>query len=142
MLDKTDYIDGVKYKLIIFMLMNFLFIGMMFCRILTVVLLLVCMIVSFYSLLDREKCSPFECGFDPRNSARVPFSLRFFLLAVIFLIFDIEIVLLIPFPLVDRFSSGSEYLLRGGLFLLVLLFGLFYEWVEGSLEWTSWRKYY
>lgn len=135
MLDKTDYIDSVKYKLIIFMLMNFLFITGGFCVVLVLILLVVCLIVSFSGFLDREKASPFECGFDPRDSARTPFSLRFFLLAVIFLIFDIEIVLLIPFPIIDNFSGGREYLIRASLFLLVLILGLFFEWTEGSLEW-------
>lgn len=140
MLDKTDYIDSVKYKLIIFMLMNLLFNAIRFCILLVIILLLVCFIVSFRRIIDREKSSPFECGFDPNDNARRPFSLRFFLLAVIFLIFDIEIVLLIPFPLIDNISGGREYLVRGVLFLIVLLLGLFYEWQQGSLEWVRWRN--
>nr|AIZ58414.1 NADH dehydrogenase subunit 3 [Nodularia douglasiae]BCL84907.1 NADH dehydrogenase subunit 3 [Nodularia douglasiae biwae] len=90
--------------------------------------------VSFY--VGREKVSPFECGFDPIGSSRVPFSLRFFLLAVIFVVFDVEIVLL--FPVVMMMGSCwmwiSSYLALLG-FLVLLFGGVVHEWREGSLEW-------
>nr|UFI48616.1 NADH dehydrogenase subunit 3 [Haliotis ovina]UFI48629.1 NADH dehydrogenase subunit 3 [Haliotis ovina] len=89
------------------------------------------------SQMDREKMSPFECGFDPMSSARLPFSLRFFLLAVIFLIFDVEIVLL--FPAITKMMAAADFTSSAGVlcFLLILILGLFHEWNEGSLNWME-----
>nr|DAB41892.1 TPA_asm: NADH dehydrogenase subunit 3 [Uniomerus tetralasmus] len=103
------------------------------------VLLLVGLVLGMTSFMGgREKSSPFECGFDPVGSSRVPFSLRFFLLAVIFVVFDVEIVLLFPVVMV----IGSSYMWFDSyfvlLFFLMLLFwGVIHEWREGSLEWES-----
>nr|YP_009239755.1 NADH dehydrogenase subunit 3 [Turritella bacillum]AMM72633.1 NADH dehydrogenase subunit 3 [Turritella bacillum] len=94
-------------------------------------------IISKRTVGDREKNSPFECGFDPMKSARLPFSMRFFLLAIIFLIFDVEIVLL--FPVLMAFNKGLDFLLISGasVFLVILILGLFHEWNEGSLSWAQ-----
>lgn len=80
--------------------------------------------ISYFSIKDREKSSPFECGFDPKAAARLPFSTRFFLLTVIFLVFDIEIVLLLPIPISSIFLSSSYAIF---IFLLILLIGLIHE---------------
>nr|YP_009564042.1 NADH dehydrogenase subunit 3 [Puerulus angulatus]QAX91405.1 NADH dehydrogenase subunit 3 [Puerulus angulatus] len=94
-------------------------------------------IISKKTTIDREKSSPFECGFDPKGSARIPFSLRFFLIAVIFLIFDVEITLLLPLISIINLSNLFLWSLTGSLFLVILLFGLYLEWYNGALEWSS-----
>nr|WNL53984.1 NADH dehydrogenase subunit 3 [Microcerotermes sp. 1 MLW-2023a]WNL53997.1 NADH dehydrogenase subunit 3 [Microcerotermes sp. 1 MLW-2023a]WNL54153.1 NADH dehydrogenase subunit 3 [Microcerotermes sp. 1 MLW-2023a]WNL54192.1 NADH dehydrogenase subunit 3 [Microcerotermes sp. 1 MLW-2023a]WNL54218.1 NADH dehydrogenase subunit 3 [Microcerotermes sp. 1 MLW-2023a] len=86
---------------------------------------------------DREKSSPFECGFDPKNSARLPFSSRFFLIAVIFMIFDVEIALLLPMPITMMTSNIKSWMIVSSVFLLILIIGLYHEWNQGSLEWSN-----
>nr|YP_010175360.1 NADH dehydrogenase subunit 3 [Cincticostella fusca]QSL98500.1 NADH dehydrogenase subunit 3 [Cincticostella fusca] len=86
---------------------------------------------------DREKSSPFECGFDPNSSSRLPFSLRFFLIAVIFLIFDVEIALLLPLALLLNFSSILSWFYTTMIFLVILLLGLYHEWHQGALNWAT-----
>nr|APX39721.1 NADH dehydrogenase subunit 3 [Chrysolina herbacea] len=92
-------------------------------------------IVSKKTPMDREKSSPFECGFDPKSSSRLPFSLQFFLIAIIFLIFDVEITLLLPMILVLKWSNMINYSMIFAIFLFILLIGLYHEWNQGALNW-------
>nr|ASY98554.1 NADH dehydrogenase subunit 3 [Parymenopus davisoni] len=101
---------------------------------------IVMMLTNFLSkkiIEDREKNSPFECGFDPMSSSRLPFSLRFFLIAIIFLIFDVEIALILPMTIILTSSNMKMWMITSILFLLILTIGLYHEWNQGSLEWAS-----
>nr|YP_010736705.1 NADH dehydrogenase subunit 3 [Charinus ferreus]WEM34689.1 NADH dehydrogenase subunit 3 [Charinus ferreus]WEM34702.1 NADH dehydrogenase subunit 3 [Charinus ferreus]WEM34715.1 NADH dehydrogenase subunit 3 [Charinus ferreus] len=84
---------------------------------------------------DKEKLSPYECGFDPMTHPRIPLSLRFFLIAILFLIFDVEISLLFPVPF--SFLEAPLTWVPLSLFLLLLSLGLLHEWNMGSLEWAK-----
>lgn len=86
---------------------------------------------------DREKNSPFECGFDPISEGHIVFSLRFFLIAVIFIIFDVEITLLIPFRRGRRWGDTSIWTILGVFFLFILLLGTYHEWKQGALDWKN-----
>nr|YP_010865759.1 NADH dehydrogenase subunit 3 [Sclomina pallens]WGT89503.1 NADH dehydrogenase subunit 3 [Sclomina pallens]WGT89516.1 NADH dehydrogenase subunit 3 [Sclomina pallens]WGT89529.1 NADH dehydrogenase subunit 3 [Sclomina pallens]WGT89542.1 NADH dehydrogenase subunit 3 [Sclomina pallens]WGT89555.1 NADH dehydrogenase subunit 3 [Sclomina pallens] len=100
-------------------------------------LILICTTISKKSILDREKMSPFECGFDPKSSSRMPFSIQFFLLAVLFLIFDIEIVIILPMIIVMKGSIMKIWFLTVSTFIVILLIGLYHEWKNGVLEWAN-----
>nr|YP_009355566.1 NADH dehydrogenase subunit 3 [Acanthaphritis unoorum]BAX03897.1 NADH dehydrogenase subunit 3 [Acanthaphritis unoorum]BBU26079.1 NADH dehydrogenase subunit 3 [Acanthaphritis unoorum] len=97
-------------------------------------------IVSFWlpqMTPDYEKLSPYECGFDPLGSARLPFSLRFFLVAILFILFDLEIALLIPLPWGDQLPSPLTTVTWASTIIVLLTLGLVYEWVQGGLEWAE-----
>nr|YP_010443251.1 NADH dehydrogenase subunit 3 [Brunia dorsalis]UTE83770.1 NADH dehydrogenase subunit 3 [Brunia dorsalis] len=101
------------------------------------ILMLLSIILSKKSMSDREKSSPFECGFDPKSPARIPFSLHFFLITVIFLIFDVEIALI--FPIIPLFMLVNFILWTkiSFFFIMILLIGLYHEWNQNMLNWTN-----
>nr|AVK79285.1 NADH dehydrogenase subunit 3 [Pionus chalcopterus chalcopterus] len=86
---------------------------------------------------NSEKLSPYECGFDPLGSARLPFSIRFFLVAILFLLFDLEIALLLPLPWATQLKHPTITLIWTSTIILLLTLGLIYEWVQGGLEWAE-----
>nr|YP_009629984.1 NADH dehydrogenase subunit 3 [Culicicapa ceylonensis]AJT58182.1 NADH dehydrogenase subunit 3 [Culicicapa ceylonensis]AJT58184.1 NADH dehydrogenase subunit 3 [Culicicapa ceylonensis]AJT58185.1 NADH dehydrogenase subunit 3 [Culicicapa ceylonensis]AJT58186.1 NADH dehydrogenase subunit 3 [Culicicapa ceylonensis]AJT58187.1 NADH dehydrogenase subunit 3 [Culicicapa ceylonensis] len=86
---------------------------------------------------DPEKLSPYECGFDPLGSARLPFSIRFFLVAILFLLFDLEIALLLPLPWAIQLQSPMTTLAWTSVLISLLTLGLVYEWLQGGLEWAE-----
>uniref|UniRef100_UPI0030FF1649 NADH dehydrogenase subunit 3 n=1 Tax=Citellophilus tesquorum TaxID=506900 RepID=UPI0030FF1649 len=103
---------------------------------LSFLVMLMASLLSYKTIYEQEKNSPFECGFDPFSSSRLPFSLHFFLIAIIFLIFDIEIALLLPMILIYSSSIKLYWLITSITFILILLIGLYYEWYQGMLNWS------
>nr|YP_010127279.1 NADH dehydrogenase subunit 3 [Paraconotrochus antarcticus]QPO84683.1 NADH dehydrogenase subunit 3 [Paraconotrochus antarcticus] len=83
---------------------------------------------------DREKISSYECGFLPFGAPGSPFSVRFFLIGILFLVFDLEISYLFPWCVLYNQISPFAYWGMIG-FLGVLVLGLVYEWLKGALEW-------
>nr|ALO77516.1 NADH deshydrogenase subunit 3 [Mordellidae sp. GENSP01] len=105
----------------------------------SVILILMILLVNLISkktFMDREKSSPFECGFDPKSLARLPFSLQFFLIAVIFLVFDVEITLLLPMIISFKNVHLMNFTMTLMFFVLILLIGLYHEWNQNALTWT------
>jgi NADH-quinone oxidoreductase subunit A len=82
----------------------------------------------------KAKLSPYECGFDPFEDARIPFDVRYYLVAILFIIFDLEIAFLFPWA-VSLNKIGIAGIVAMGIFLLVLVIGFIYEWKKGALEW-------
>nr|WID84311.1 NADH dehydrogenase subunit 3 [Striatobalanus amaryllis] len=117
--------------------MKLLFISFSIAVLVSLLLITLSTLFSKKTILDREKASPFECGFDPKNTSRIPFSIRFFLIAIVFLIFDIEISILLPLGLITNSIPPMLWISTGGLFLLLVTLGLFYEWKEHTLEWIT-----
>nr|YP_010354120.1 NADH dehydrogenase subunit 3 [Gunda ochracea]UOG84777.1 NADH dehydrogenase subunit 3 [Gunda ochracea] len=100
-------------------------------------MMMISIILSKKSFMDREKCSPFECGFDPKSFARIPFSLHFFLITVIFLIFDVEIVLIFPIITLFKTVNLMTWMKTSFFFIIILLIGLYHEWNQNMLNWTN-----
>ena len=97
--------------------------------------LLVAPFIIAYSRPDPEKVSAYECGFNAFDDARMKFDVRFYLVAILFIIFDLEVAFLFPwilsFDAIGWFGFGSVL-----LFLGILTIGFIYEWKKGALEWN------
>nr|YP_009141023.1 NADH dehydrogenase subunit 3 [Adelphocoris lineolatus]AHL44248.1 NADH dehydrogenase subunit 3 [Adelphocoris lineolatus]ANT45797.1 NADH dehydrogenase subunit 3 [Adelphocoris lineolatus] len=105
--------------------------------IMSMMVMILCSLISKKTIIDREKMSPFECGFDPKSSSRLPFSSQFFLIAVLFLIFDIEIVIILPMVITMKTSNMMNWFITSSMFITILIMGLYHEWKNGILEWAK-----
>ena len=83
---------------------------------------------------DSEKSSPYECGFEAFEDARMKFDVRYYLVAILFILFDLEIAFLFPWAVVLK-EIGAFGFWAMMVFLAVLVVGFIYEWAKGALEW-------
>nr|YP_010478443.1 NADH dehydrogenase subunit 3 [Orosius sp.]UVI59887.1 NADH dehydrogenase subunit 3 [Orosius sp.] len=115
---------------------------LMMLSMLTIILLLfflsfLLVTISKKSIVDSQKSSPFECGFNPMSNSRLPFSIHFFIIAVIFLVFDIEIIMIMPMILTMKLSTIKYWLVTSISFTMILIIGLVHEWNNGMMNWTQ-----
>ena len=83
---------------------------------------------------DAEKLSPYECGFEAFEDARMKFDVRYYLVAILFILFDLEIAFLLPWAVALRDVGGAGFA-AVLIFLTVLVVGFVYEWKKGALDW-------
>lgn len=83
---------------------------------------------------DREKLSPYECGFEAFEDSRMKFDVRYYLVAILFIIFDLEIAFLFPWAVALK-EIGAAGFTAMMVFLGILVIGFIYEWKKGALEW-------
>ena len=83
---------------------------------------------------DAQKLSPYECGFEAFEDARMKFDVRYYLIAIQFIVFDLEIIFIVPWTLVFQ-ELGPRALVTMGLFVGMLVLGFVYVWKKGALEW-------
>ena len=83
---------------------------------------------------DKEKLSPYECGFEPFEDSRMKFDVRYYLVAILFIIFDLETAFLIPWAVSLDVIGGLGFISMM-IFLFILTVGFIYEWKKGALEW-------
>lgn len=97
------------------------------------IILLLCYILSGNNLY-YEKASGYECGFDPFSDAREPFYVKFYLIAILFIIFDVEIIFFFPW-IFSLLNIGLYGIFIMFIIVLIFLIGFVYEWKKGSLDW-------
>nr|YP_010478295.1 NADH dehydrogenase subunit 3 [Nesophrosyne sp. 126 GMB-2012]UVI59739.1 NADH dehydrogenase subunit 3 [Nesophrosyne sp. 126 GMB-2012] len=114
----------MAYSLILIMLLVFILLGLISS-------------ISKKSLIDNQSATPFECGFNPVSYTRLPFSMHFFLIAVLFLVFDIEIIMVLPMILTVKTALMKTWIITTSMFITILLLGLFHEWNNGMIKWTE-----
>jgi NADH-quinone oxidoreductase subunit A len=110
----------------------------LFVFLICIFLLFVLTIVSvFFSrkVTNIEKQSPYECGFQPFEDSRIKFDVKYYLVGILYIIFDLEIMFLLPWIINFRLSNIGVFFVVS-LFLIILGIGFIYEWLKGALKWS------
>nr|QDC34249.1 NADH dehydrogenase subunit 3 [Laodelphax striatellus]QDC34288.1 NADH dehydrogenase subunit 3 [Laodelphax striatellus]QDC34301.1 NADH dehydrogenase subunit 3 [Laodelphax striatellus]QDC34314.1 NADH dehydrogenase subunit 3 [Laodelphax striatellus] len=94
-------------------------------------------LISKKSILDVNKSSPFECGFKNFSSSRMSFSIHFFMIAIIFLMFDIEIAIMLPIFVSIKIMKIYQWTIASMLITMIITYGLYHEWINGVIEWAK-----
>nr|BCZ08117.1 NADH dehydrogenase subunit 3 [Apis cerana] len=115
--------------------MKYIFMYFIVIILISSILLMLNKTISMIKKKDYEKSSPFECGFNPITKANLPFSLPFFLITMMFLIFDVEIILFMPIILYMKSYSTMLSFMLISLFLILLILTLMFEWMNNYLNW-------
>ncbi len=117
--------------------MNFEYLNLLIFIIIATILSFIIFFLSYSLILreyDIEKISAYECGFEPFEDTRSTFDVRFYLVAILFIIFDLEIMFLFPWSIILNMLSGFGFWAMI-YFLILLTIGFIYEWQKGALAW-------
>lgn len=98
---------------------------------------LILFLVSYFispKKIDSEKISPYECGFNPFEDSRVKFDIKFYLVSILFIIFDLEVIFLFPWAVTIHYTRYIGFFTIF-IFLTILTIGFIYEWKKGALDW-------
>jgi NADH-quinone oxidoreductase subunit A len=112
---------------------NFILIYLIISTLLGILFILIPMVL-IPTTLDEEKLSAYECGFDPFEDARLKFDIQFYIIAILFIIFDLELIFLLPW-LMNLENLGFLGFILMIIFLILLIIGFIYEWIKKALIW-------
>lgn len=108
-----------------------------------IISLIICLVLFFISIFlvnagisANQKSSPYECGFNPFEDARVKFNVQFYLVCILFILFDLEISFLFPILMILGNMNGLMLIVLN-IFIILLTVGFIYEWLKGSLDWSK-----
>jgi NADH-quinone oxidoreductase subunit A len=106
-----------------------------------IIIIFIALILFFFSFFfinkneNLEKNLAYECGFDPFEESRKEFNIKFYLVGILFIIFDLEIIFIFPWAITSSVNNLFSYLIIF-FFLFILFIGFIYEWIAGALEWN------